>query len=196
MLKHVLSHKSCGLLSGANKGASTAKNANRWVNGKVCHAETNVRLVRQFRAGWVLKLGAPAPCTYRNVLFDRALLSRWGAMEIAMSRTRLFPVVLIWALALSTAALAQGGGGGGGGGGGAGGSGGGSAGASGGSGSSGTSGATSNQGSSSTTGSGTNTGSGATSPNPGMNNLNNPNNTNSPNNPNNQKSPSQSRPSR
>jgi hypothetical protein len=194
MLKHVLSHKSCGLLSGANKGASTAKDANRWVNGKVCHAETNVRLVSQFRAG--SRIASPAPCTYRNVLFDRALLSRWGAMEIAMSRTRLFPVVLIWALALSTAALAQGGGGGGGGGGGAGGSGGGSAGASSGSGSSGTSGATSNQGSSSTTGSGTNTGSGTTSPNPGMNNLNNPNNPNSSNNPNNQNSPSQNQPSR
>src|SRR5260370_40299760 len=56
----MLSHKRRGLLSGANKGGSTTQDANRWFNGKVCHAETNVRLVRQFLGGWILEWGAPA----------------------------------------------------------------------------------------------------------------------------------------
>jgi hypothetical protein len=40
VLEHMLSHKPRGLLSGANKGGSTTQDANRWFNGKVCHAET------------------------------------------------------------------------------------------------------------------------------------------------------------
>jgi hypothetical protein len=105
---------------------------------------------------------------------DIARYPRAGdVMEIAMSR--LFPTVLISALVLSTAALAQGGGGGAGGAGGAGGgaAGGGGA-ANSGAGSSGTSSGTANPGSSSTTGSSTNTGSGSTSSNSGINNPSNP----------------------
>jgi hypothetical protein len=60
VLEHMLSHKPRGLLSGANKGGSRTRDANRWVNGKVCHTETNVRLIRQFRVGWILEWRAPA----------------------------------------------------------------------------------------------------------------------------------------
>jgi hypothetical protein len=85
---------------------------------------------------------------------SRVAIAR-GVMEIAMSRARLIPTVLMSALVLSTNALAQGGGSGGAGGAGAGAAGGGRA-ANGGSGSSGTSSGTASQGSSTTTGSGAN----------------------------------------
>jgi hypothetical protein len=43
-------HKRCGLLSGANKGASTTRDANRWVM-----PQQTCELVRKFRVGWVLE---------------------------------------------------------------------------------------------------------------------------------------------
>ena len=49
VLEHMFSHKRRCLLSGANKATSATQDANRRVNGKVCHAETNVRLVGQFQ---------------------------------------------------------------------------------------------------------------------------------------------------
>ena len=45
----MVSHKRRGLLSGANKDALTTPNADRPVNGKLCHKEPNVRLIRRFR---------------------------------------------------------------------------------------------------------------------------------------------------
>jgi hypothetical protein len=48
--------------NGGNRGGD----ANRRVNGKVCHAETNVRLVGQFRMGWALECRARAPWIYRS----------------------------------------------------------------------------------------------------------------------------------
>jgi hypothetical protein len=39
MLEHMFSHKRRCLLSGANKATSTTQDANRRVNGKVCHAK-------------------------------------------------------------------------------------------------------------------------------------------------------------
>src|SRR5262249_36254581 len=98
MLEHMFTHKRRCLLSGANKATSTTQDANRRVNGKVCHAETNVRLVGRFRVGWVLEWRARAPSNIGTPLWDRALPSLGGVMEIAMSRARLFPVVLISAL--------------------------------------------------------------------------------------------------
>jgi hypothetical protein len=61
VLEHMFSHKRRSLFSGANKATSTTQDANRRVNDKVCHAETNVRLVGQFRVGWVLEWRARAP---------------------------------------------------------------------------------------------------------------------------------------
>ena len=48
-------HKRRGLLSGANKGASTTQDANRWVMPK-----QTCQLVREFRVGWVLESQPPA----------------------------------------------------------------------------------------------------------------------------------------
>jgi hypothetical protein len=48
-------HKCHGLLSGANKGASTTEDASRWVMPK-----QTCRLVREFRVGWVLEWRPPA----------------------------------------------------------------------------------------------------------------------------------------
>src|SRR5262249_10921046 len=67
----MFSYKRRCLLGGANKATSTTQDANRWVNGKVCHAETNVRPVGQFRVGSVLERRAPAPWTISDVLSDR-----------------------------------------------------------------------------------------------------------------------------
>src|SRR5262249_58700639 len=60
MLEHMFSHKRRCLLSGANKATSTTQDANRRVNGKVCHAEANVRLVGQFQPK------APAPSDHEG----------------------------------------------------------------------------------------------------------------------------------
>jgi hypothetical protein len=61
MPEHMLSHKTPRPAQlERTKVPSTTQDANRWVNGEVCHAETNVRLIRQFRVGWILEWRAPA----------------------------------------------------------------------------------------------------------------------------------------
>jgi hypothetical protein len=99
MLEHLFSHKRRCLLSGANKATSTTQDANRRVNGKVCHAEANVRLVGQFRVGgaWEGRSSVRFLIALLDLMFSGHQQSEdfevSGRLRPAHLRNGLFPVL-------------------------------------------------------------------------------------------------------